>query len=56
MIICKIIKNLQKLNLGIKIILTVSPVRHTKEGDIENSLSKARLIALSHALVQENEI
>ncbi|MDF1698972.1 MAG: GSCFA domain-containing protein [Saprospiraceae bacterium] len=51
----KCINNLQKLNPGIKIILTVSPVRHTKEGVIENSLSKARLIALSHALVQENE-
>jgi len=38
------------INPGLKIILTVSPIRHTREGLTENSRSKARLIELSHYL------
>jgi len=34
----------------LEILFTVSPVRHTKDGFIENQLSKARLIELVHRL------
>ncbi|MBQ0148410.1 MAG: GSCFA domain-containing protein [Flavobacteriaceae bacterium] len=39
-----IIFDLIKINPNIKIITTVSPVRHIKDGFIENNVSKARLI------------
>ena len=39
------------MNPELKIIFTVSPVRHTKEGLTENGLSKSRLIGLCHALL-----
>jgi hypothetical protein len=42
---------IKKLNPTVKVIFTVSPVRHTKEGLIENSLSKSRLIELCHRMV-----
>jgi GSCFA family len=44
-------KNLKKLNLSIQIILTVSPVRHTKDGIPENQVSKSILRAACHYLV-----
>jgi hypothetical protein len=34
----------------LRILFTVSPVRHTKDGFIENQLSKARLLELVHSL------
>jgi hypothetical protein len=40
----------QKINPGGKIILTVSPVRHTKEGIPENQLSKSLLRVWIHHL------
>lgn len=46
---------IKKVNSNIKVILTVSPVRHTKEGMIENSLSKSRLIDLCHRLALNND-
>ena len=39
-----IVFDLLKINPKLKIITTVSPVRHTKDGMIENNVSKARLI------------
>lgn len=45
---------LKTINPAVKVILTVSPVRHTKEGLINNSRSKAQLIELCHRL-KENE-
>ncbi|NIJ46305.1 hypothetical protein FHR24_002789 [Wenyingzhuangia heitensis] len=39
------IKNIRKVNPSTQIIFTVSPVRHTKDGLIENSLSKANLLS-----------
>ncbi|MBC7425666.1 MAG: GSCFA domain-containing protein [Bacteroidia bacterium] len=41
------------INPDIKIILTVSPVKHLRDGIIENSLSKARLISLVNKLCPE---
>lgn len=39
-----------KANPGITIIFTISPVRHTRDGVIENNRSKARLIESVHHL------
>ncbi|MES2779078.1 MAG: GSCFA domain-containing protein [Bacteroidota bacterium] len=40
----------RKLNPSIKIVLTVSPVKHLRDGIIENNRSKARLIEAVHQL------
>lgn len=40
-------------NPDIKIILTVSPVRHLRDGAIENNLSKSILIQSAHELVSK---
>lgn len=45
----KIIEELQKES-DVKIIFTVSPVRHTKDGVVENSRSKAVLLSAVHEL------
>jgi len=47
-----VITRLQTLNPKLKIIFTVSPVRHVRDGLIENNRSKARLIEAIHALVE----
>lgn len=39
-----IISDLKKINPNIHIITTVSPVRHTKDGMVENNVSKGRLL------------
>lgn len=49
------IKSIKALNPKIKILITVSPVRHKKDGLVENNRSKARLIELVHLLVESNE-
>eukprot|EP00597_Dinobryon_sp_UTEXLB2267_P005805 CAMPEP_0170066482 /NCGR_PEP_ID=MMETSP0019_2-20121128/6165_1 /TAXON_ID=98059 /ORGANISM="Dinobryon sp., Strain UTEXLB2267" /LENGTH=236 /DNA_ID=CAMNT_0010273587 /DNA_START=323 /DNA_END=1033 /DNA_ORIENTATION=+ len=41
------------LNKDIQIVFTVSPVRHTRDGIIENSLSKSTLLCAVHALKDE---
>jgi len=42
-------------NSEIKIIFTISPVKHVRDGIIENNRSKARLIEAVHTLVEENK-
>jgi GSCFA family len=39
--------------MSLQIVLTVSPVRHTREGIAENSLSKSTLICAVHEIVEE---
>ncbi|MBK9255923.1 MAG: GSCFA domain-containing protein [Saprospiraceae bacterium] len=46
----KMIGSLIGFNKNLKIILTISPVRHTKSGIVENSRSKARLTQMVHYL------
>ena len=46
---------LRQLNSEVQIIFTVSPVRHLKEGFVENQLSKANLITAVQEIVQELE-
>jgi hypothetical protein len=43
-----VITKLQSFNPKLKIIFTISPVRHVKDGVIENNRSKARLIEAIH--------
>jgi hypothetical protein len=40
-------------NPGLKMLFTVSPVRHTRDGVVENNRSKARLIESVHHLVNK---
>jgi len=49
------IQKVKALNPEIKILVTVSPVRHKKDGIIENNRSKARLLELTHRLVEESD-
>jgi len=44
-------KRIMQFNKNLNIILTVSPVRHTRDGVVENNRSKARLIEAVHNLV-----
>lgn len=45
-----IVKTINNLNPTTQIIFTVSPVRHTKDGIVENNLSKAHLISALHQI------
>lgn len=49
-----IIVNLKILNPEIRIIFTISPVKHLKDGIAENALSKARLLSALHGIIDEN--
>ena len=52
-----IVSDLKNINPTIRIITTVSPVRHTKDGMIENNVSKARLLdALYQLSLQNNHV
>lgn len=48
------IEKLKLFNPGLKIIFTVSPVRHIRDGVVENNRSKARLIEAVHYLVEKH--
>lgn len=45
---------LQQKYRDVRVVLTVSPVRHLKDGFTQNALSKARLIELVHQIVSQN--
>ncbi|MEO8414055.1 MAG: GSCFA domain-containing protein [Ginsengibacter sp.] len=45
-----VISDLQSFNTNLKIIFTISPVRHVRDGVIENNRSKARLIEAIHSI------
>lgn len=45
--------HLKDFNPGLKIIFTISPVRHIRDGVTENNRSKARLIEAVHHLVNK---
>ncbi len=47
----EITRLLQKINPDIKMLITLSPVRHLKDGFIENQRSKARLTEVVHQWV-----
>ncbi len=43
-----------QFNPGVKMIYTISPVRHLRDGFVENNRSKATLIHAVHQLMQDN--
>lgn len=45
------IELIQSINADVKFVFTVSPVRHIKDGFIENTLSKAHLISAIHKVL-----
>jgi hypothetical protein len=47
------LQRVQQRNPSLQLILSVSPVRHIRDGLVENSLSKARLIELSHRVAEQ---
>lgn len=47
-----VLSRLLQTNTQLRVILTVSPVRHWKDGATNNQLSKAMLIVAAHELVQ----
>jgi hypothetical protein len=49
----QVLASLQLFNPGLNVIFTISPVRHYRDGLIENNRSKARLLELTHLLVDE---
>jgi GSCFA family len=48
------IQSIQLYNPNIKIVFSVSPVRHQKDGFVQNQRSKSRIIEAVHALQQES--
>jgi hypothetical protein len=48
-------RELKEINPNLRIILTVSPVRHTKDGMAENQVSKSILRAACHYLTTDYE-
>lgn len=42
------------INPNIRILFTISPVRHIRDGVVENNRSKARLLEAIHTLVDDN--
>ncbi|MGB5363048.1 MAG: GSCFA domain-containing protein [Aureibaculum sp.] len=50
-----IITLIKSVNKNISVILTLSPVRHLKDGFIENSLSKAHLLSAIHEVINIKE-
>jgi hypothetical protein len=53
--IARSVKYLRMMNPEIKVVLTVSPVRHWKDGAVENQRSKATLILAIEKILQECE-
>ncbi len=52
----KAITNLKKINPDVTILLTVSPVRHLRDGFVENSRSKAHLHTAIHEVVDKKSV
>ncbi len=50
--ICTLVKS---INPKINIIFTVSPVRHLKDGFVENNLSKAHLLTAIHQIINKRK-
>lgn len=46
-----LLKEIKVINPAVNIVFTVSPVRHIKDGVVENSLSKATLLTAVHELI-----
>lgn len=51
-VLLKIIQQFRSINPELHIIFTISPVRHQKEGFVENNRSKAHLITAVHEVIE----
>jgi hypothetical protein len=51
----ELLKSLRSLNPDLKVMLTVSPVKHLRDGVVENNLSKAVLTVAAHGIANANE-
>lgn len=51
----KIVSSVNRFNPGISIVFTISPVRHYREGLVENNRSKALLHTAVHAVEQRHQ-
>lgn len=51
----QVLASLQLFNPDLEVIFTVSPVKHYRDGLMENNRSKARLLELVHLLVEEHK-
>ncbi len=49
-----LIKRLQELNPKLQVIFTISPIRHLKDGLVENQRSKATLVLAVESLVEQH--
>ncbi|MEP6628059.1 MAG: GSCFA domain-containing protein [Ginsengibacter sp.] len=50
-----LLTDLEKFNPALKIIFTISPAKHVKDGVVENNRSKARLIEAVHAIAEQKQ-
>lgn len=50
------IEQLRLSHPGLRVLLTVSPVRHLREGFVQNNRSKARLLESVHQLVESMDV
>ncbi len=52
----QMMRRVKEINPEVKFLFTISPVRHLREGFIENNRSKAALIQAVHTLVNEKTV
>ncbi len=50
-----VINQLKQFNPILKVVFTVSPVKHLRDGVVENSVSKAILIQATHQLINDHK-
>ena len=51
----KVIESIQAVNPNVQLVFTVSPVRHSKDGLVENQRSKAQLLVALHQLLETHQ-
>ncbi|MEY2692721.1 MAG: hypothetical protein RIT03_1111 [Bacteroidota bacterium] len=51
----KLIESIQAVNPNVQVLFTVSPVRHSKDGLVENQRSKAQLLVALHKLLETHQ-
>jgi hypothetical protein len=51
----KLIESIQAVNPNVQVLFTVSPVRHSKDGLVENQRSKAQLLVALHQLIETHK-
>jgi hypothetical protein len=51
----KLIESIQAVNPNVQLLFTVSPVRHSKDGLVENQRSKAQLLVALHQLLETHQ-